>query len=109
MIPSQVRIFVCTRPQDLRRSFDGLTGVVREVMRQEPASGALFLFINKRKNRLKVFWVEDNGWCMLYKRLSGAVFRLPVSEGACVCIEAARLGEILRGERTEQGRRRWLQ
>jgi transposase len=109
MIPSQVRIFVCTRPQDLRRSFDGLTGVVREVMGQEPESGALFLFVNKRKNRLKVFWVEDNGWCMLYKRLSGAVFRLPVAEGSCVCIEAARLGEILRGERTERGRRRWLQ
>jgi transposase len=109
MIANQVRIFVCTQPQDLRRSFDGLTGVVRQVMGQEPDSGALFLFVNKRSNRLKIFWVEMNGWCMLYKRLSGAVFRLPVGAGACVCIEAAELRVILRGQRTGRGRGRLLQ
>ena len=54
MIPDSVRIFVCTEPQDMRRSFDGLALATRVVLGEDPESGALFCFVNKRANRLKV-------------------------------------------------------
>ena len=73
MIPSAVRIFVCTEPQDMRRSFDGLSAVVEHYVGADPRSGALFVFVNKRKNRLKVLWFDRNGFCILYKRLHRAL------------------------------------
>ncbi len=69
MIPSSVRIFVCQQPQDMRRSFDGLSQAAREHLDEDPQSGALFVFVNKRRNRIKVLWFDDNGYCLLYKRL----------------------------------------
>ncbi|WP_044986466.1 IS66 family insertion sequence element accessory protein TnpB [Sorangium cellulosum] len=53
MIPGRVSIYVATEPLDLRRSFDGLAAVVREVLRQDPLSGALFLFVNRAVDRCK--------------------------------------------------------
>jgi transposase len=79
MIPASVRIFVCTTPQDMRRSFDGLALTVQERLGQDPHSGALFVFINKRANRLKALWFDRNGYCILYKRLHQAVFVPPPS------------------------------
>ena len=51
MIPSSVRIFVCTTPQDMRRSFDGLALAVQERLGEDPQSGAIFVFINKRRGQ----------------------------------------------------------
>jgi transposase len=99
MIPSAVRIFVCTEPQDMRRSFDGLTAVVEHYVGADPRSGALFVFVNKRKNRLKVLWFDRNGFCILYKRLHRARFELPSSR----TIDARALGVILRGVDTQRG------
>ena len=50
MLPSAVRIFLCTRPTDMQKGFDGLTGLVQERFGQDPLTGHLFLFINRRKN-----------------------------------------------------------
>ena len=99
MIPSAVRIFVCTEPQDMRRSFDGLTAVVEHYVGADPRSGALFVFVNKRKNRLKVLWFDRNGYCILYKRLHRARFELPSSR----TIDARTLGVILRGVDSQRG------
>ncbi|MEQ9325326.1 MAG: IS66 family insertion sequence element accessory protein TnpB [Polyangiaceae bacterium] len=79
MIPSSVRIFVCTAPQDMRRSFDGLAVAVRERLDEDPESGAVFVFINKRANRIKALWFDRNGYCILYKRVHRAVFMPPRS------------------------------
>ena len=62
MIPTQVRIFVCTERQDMRRSFDALALAVKERLTLEPDSGALFVFASKRGNRLKVLWFDHNGY-----------------------------------------------
>lgn len=70
MIPASVRIFVCREPQDLRRSFDGLALSARQVLGEEPQSGALFCFVNKRANRLKCLWWDRNGYCLLYNQRS---------------------------------------
>ena len=79
MIPPSVRIFVCTTPQDMRRSFDGLALAVQERLGEDPQSGALFVFINKRANRIKALWFDRNGYCILYKRVHQAVFVPPRS------------------------------
>ena len=65
MIPASVRIFVCTEPVDMRRSFDGLAFAAKEKLGQDPQCGALFVFINRRANRLKTLWFDRNGYCIL--------------------------------------------
>jgi transposase len=100
MIPSSVRIFVCTERQDMRRSFDGLALCVQQRLALDPQSGALFVFASKRGNRLKVLWFDRNGYCLLYKRLHGSRFVLPEapsSERPLATIDARALVAILRG------------
>jgi transposase len=70
MLPASVRIFVCTVPQDMRRSFDGLALATRQLVGQDPQSGALFVFVNKRSNRAKVLWIERHGYCLLVRALA---------------------------------------
>lgn len=82
MIPASVRIFVCTAPQDLRRSFDGLALRARELAGEDPTNGAIFVFLNKRSNRIKLLWWDRNGYCLLYKRLHRAIFRVPDRPGS---------------------------
>ena len=100
MIPLSVRIFVCTTPQDMRRSFDGLALAVQERLDEDPESGALFVFINKRANRLKALWFDRNGYCILYKRLHQAVFVPPKStddDRPVARINARKLASIFAG------------
>jgi transposase len=84
----------------MRRSFDALALAVRERLGLDPDSGALFVFASKRSNRLKVLWFDFNGFCILYKRLHGAVFELPDATGSdrpLVAINAGTLATIIRG------------
>jgi transposase len=100
LIPSQVRIFVCTEPQDMRRSFDALALAVRDRLALDPESGALFVFASKRGTRLKVMWFDENGYCILYKRLHRAVFELPEATAVdrpLAPIDARTLAAIIRG------------
>jgi transposase len=100
VIPTSVRIFVCTERQDMRRSFDALALAVKERLALDPESGALFVFASKRGNRLKVLWFDRNGYCILYKRLHRASFALPESGGGdrpIAPIDASTLATILRG------------
>src|SRR6185436_7141977 len=95
-----VRIFVCTERQDMRRSFDALALAVRERLDLDPESGALFVFASKRGNRIKVLWFDHNGYCLLYKRLHGALFELPEAsdrERPLASIDARTLATIIRG------------
>lgn len=100
MIPPRMAIYIATGPLDLRRSFDGLAAVVRDVLRHDPLSGALFLFFNKAHNRVKILWWDQTGYCLLYKRLERGAFRVPLAlePGATsVCIDAAEMKSILEG------------
>jgi transposase len=108
MIPASVRIFVCTEPQDMRRGFDGLALAVREQLGEDPRSGALFCFANKRANRLKVLWWDATGFCILYKRLHGAVLDVPCGNGRArsIQIDGRQLRALLAGVRRERRRER---
>jgi transposase len=75
MLPGQVRVFVATQPVDFRGSFDLLAGVVRERLGADPRSGALFVFFNKRADRIKILFADGSGDCVFYKRLDAGTFR----------------------------------
>ncbi len=100
MIPAGVRIFVVTEPVDMRQGFDRLAQAARDRIGQDPQQGgALVVFLGRRARRLKILWFERNSACMLYKRLHGAVFELPVGEGCgtSVRIDAPALARLLAG------------
>lgn len=87
-LPATVRVFLCTQPTDMRRSFDGLCAMVVGVLEQEPTCGHLFVFRNRRGDLLKVLWWDRDGFAIFYKRLEQGTFRLPApdagSDGASV-------------------------
>jgi transposase len=98
--PTRMRILAATGPIDLRRSVDGLATAAREQMGQNPQSGSLFLFVNKRGNRLKALWWDRTGFCILYKRLERGLFRMPCAlrpGETSVAIDAQEFAKILEG------------
>jgi transposase len=107
MLPTSVRILVCTERQDMRRSFDTLAAVVRDVMREEPQSGSLYVFVGKRPTRVKVLWWDKTGYCLLAKRLHRALFVVPEVEGnkTSVRIDAAALSQLLVGVTRDEKKR----
>lgn len=74
-----LRIFVAAEPCDMRKSFNGLHAVVLEKLREDPVSGALFAFTNKRRNRLKLLYWDGTGLWVLAKRLEQGQFSWPKS------------------------------
>lgn len=74
---SALRIFVCLEPTDMRKSFDGLSGLVQQHLGEDPLSGALFLFCNRRRDRLKLLYWDGDGFALWYKRLEAGTFQLP--------------------------------
>jgi transposase len=77
--PASVRIFLCLEPADMRRSFDGLSGIVRSIIRESPTCGHLFVFRNKRRDRVKILWWDRDGFAIFYKRLEKGTFHFPAS------------------------------
>jgi transposase len=91
------RILVAVEPVDGRKGFDGLAGVVRAVLRRDPNSGDLFVFRNKRGDRLKILaWMGD-GFALYVRRLETGTFAFPAAPGAEVTITATQLAMILGG------------
>lgn len=100
MLPASVRIFVCTVPQDMRRSFDTLALAVQQLLGQDPRSGSLYVFLGKSPTRVKVLWWDRNGYCLLAKRLHRALFKMPSAGeavGGALRIDSAALAQLLAG------------
>lgn len=100
MLPTGTRVLVCTEPQDMRRSFDRLAQIARDEMGEDPQSGAFLVFVSKSSTRVKVLWWDRNGYCLLYKRLHRALFRVPTNAtrvGKTLSIDAPALANLLAG------------
>jgi transposase len=72
-----VKIFVYGQPADLRRGYDGLAAIVQHAMQEDPLSGSLFVFVNRRGNRIKLLYWDDTGYAIWMKRLEMGSFELP--------------------------------
>lgn len=96
-LPPAVRVFICTQPTDMRKSFDSLAALTREVLRQDPLAGHLFVFRNRTGDRAKVLWWDRSGYCLWYKRLEEGMFTFPGGEGASAEVESAELALLLEG------------
>ena len=97
--PPAVRIWLCSQPVDLRRSFDGLAEMVRQHLQDDPLSGHVFVFRNRRSDRVKLLYWDDDGFVIVYKRLEEGSFRFPAAaEGQRgVTLRAAELAMLLDG------------
>lgn len=85
--PATVQIFIATKPVDLRNGFEGLSAIVREVMKQNPLSGHFFCFLNRRRDRVKIIFFDRTGYCIFFKRIEKSTFKLPVVEPEALAIE----------------------
>jgi transposase len=105
--PSSVRFFLCTRPTDMRKSFDGLSGLVQECFGQDLLTGHLFLFVNRRGDRLKILYFDRDGLAIWYKRLEAGSFQIPSSaDPNGLELQPAQLAMILSGIDLESARQR---
>ena len=96
-LSARMHVFVCTRPTDMRKSFDGLHGLVQQVLRQDPLSGDLFVFLNRRRDRVKVLAWEGDGFVIWYKRLEAGTFAAPQGPGDALRLSATQLALLLGG------------
>jgi transposase len=97
LMPTPTRILVATQPVDFRLSIDGLAALVELQLKDNPLSGTMFVFLNKRRRGLKLLVWDHGGFVLLYKKLERGRFRLPASEHDRLSISAAELLAILEG------------
>lgn len=74
---ANLRIFVSIEPTDMRKGFNGLQGVILRTLEEDPLAGHLFLFINRRRDKLKILYWDGDGLAIWYKRLEQGTFQLP--------------------------------
>ncbi len=111
-----LKIFVALEPCDMRKSFNGLSGLVNAHMSRGLLSGDVFIFINRRRDRMKLLAWEESGFVIWYKRLEEGTFELPSAweEGAeleigwedlMLIVSGIKLASVKRRKRYAHGRR----
>jgi len=106
-IPSTMRVFAYAKATDMRKSFDGLVGLARNVIKEDPLSGHLFVFFNRRFTMMKAVHWDRNGYALFAKRLERGTFIMPKTRADGVIeIEAVELALILEGIDLSGGPRR---
>lgn len=96
-VPSTVSIFLYREPTDMRKGFDGLSGIVRSELGADPLDGSLFLFVNRRRDRLKILHWDGTGYWLYYKLLEAGTFEVISSEGKYRQIDSTQLAMLLGG------------
>ncbi len=110
-LPPSVRIYVATEPCDLRKQFDGLALLVEQGLREDPRSGHLYVFRNRRGSHVRILFWDRSGYCLVSKRLEKGTFRVPwtkevMAGRAHLEMEAAELALLLEGIDLRGARRR---
>ena len=110
-LPTSVRIYLARGATDMRKSIDGLSAITRQALEQDPLSGHLFVFCNRRRDRIKILYWERSGFWLLHKRLEQGTFAWPLpSSSAETKIEmpSSDLAALLGGlDVANAKRRRW--
>ena len=110
---AQLKVYVATAPCDLRMNFNGLWTAAQEQLGEDPKSGALFVFGNRRRNRIKILYFDGTGQVILAKRLEEGTFRWPQSAGepgAKIRLAPQALQLLLDGvDLKDGGRRAWYE
>ena len=105
-ITPERRIWLCTQPTDMRRSFDGLSTQVRQHLGDDPSGGAWFVFINRRRTQLKILAYEAGGYCIWAKRLEQGRFALSPSASGKTALSRTALLALIEGIDMEIKRQR---
>jgi transposase len=101
--PPTVQVHVAHEPVDMRKSYDGLSGCVEQILHEDPLSGHLFVFFNRRRNQVKILVWDRTGYCIYCKRLELGRFTLPKDS---TVTDFARLLLILEGIDLTEARQR---
>ena len=96
-IPGGARVLIATRPVDFRKGMDGLAAVVKEHLRADPYSGAIFVFRAKRADRVKLILWDGTGLCLFTKRLEEGGFRWPKIEDGVMRLTPSQLSALIEG------------
>lgn len=107
LLPRAVKIFVALEPANLRRSFDGLANEVRVALGREPLSGHVFVFLNRRRNQVKLLVWTRGGFTIVHKRLERGTFAFAAAvtgDVRSVAIDAHELAMLLEGIDVAQAR-----
>tara|TARA_R110002072_G_scaffold302179_1_gene484237 strand:- start:1429 stop:1782 length:354 start_codon:yes stop_codon:yes gene_type:complete len=94
---SRVRIWLYARPTDMRRSFTGLAAMAKNVMGENPLSGHVFVFVNRRQTQLKLLYFDRSGYCLWAKRLEAGRFNYNRSAGEKQALNWTELKLIIEG------------
>lgn len=107
-LSSNTRIFVAAGATDMRKGFDGLQGIISGVLEKDPLSGHLFLFVNRRRDKLKILYWDGDGLAIWYRRLERGTFQMPAiaADQKSAVIRSDELMMLLRGIDYRNVRRR---
>lgn len=100
LLPGSVKVYVATQPVSLRKSFDGLSNEARVALSRDPLSGHLFVFINRRRNQVKLLMWTRGGFTIVHKRLEKGTFaslREVDPDARCVQVDVHELSMLLEG------------
>jgi transposase len=101
--PPTVQVYIAQEPIDMRKSYNGLSGCVEQILHADPLSGHLFVFFNRRRNQVKILVWDRTGYCIYGKRLERGLFTLPPGN---IVTDFARLLLILEGIDLSESRQR---
>jgi len=98
-VASQSKIYFYIPPADMRKGINGLSGIVRAELDADPTDGSLFVFVNRRRDRMKILHFTEGGFWLYYRVLEAGSFEslTQLQDGACVTIDATELSMLLSG------------
>lgn len=97
MLPQSVKVYIASQPLDMRKSFNGISALVQSALKKDIFTGDLFVFLNKRGDKVKILYWDRNGYCLWYKRLERGIFRLPAMKQTVFSVSVSELTLLLEG------------
>ncbi len=99
LMPGRMRYWFCTTPTDMRKGFDGLSGLVRNHLSQDPLTGDVFVFVSRARMHIKLLYWDGDGFVLYYKRLEKGRFDFPIGDGRARELRRDELLMLLEGVR----------